>query len=51
MASVHIWTEAPESFIVSTYCGVEAIKLSGLVIKLIVYIKIINIIKTYYFIL
>ena len=33
MVSVHFWTEAPESFIAPTYCGVEAIKLSGLVIK------------------
>ena len=32
MASVHFWTEAPESFIASTYCGVEAIKLSRQVI-------------------
>ena len=32
MVSVHFWTEAPESFIAPTYCGVEAIKLSGLVI-------------------
>ena len=32
MASVHFWTEAPESFIASTYCRVEAIKLSGHVI-------------------
>ena len=29
MASVHFWTEARESFIAPTYCGVEAIKLSG----------------------
>ena len=34
MASVHFWTEAPESFIASTYCGVEAIKLSGHVIEI-----------------
>ena len=33
MASVHFWPEAPESFIASTYCGVEAIKLSGHVIN------------------
>ena len=33
MASVHFWTEAPESFIAPTYCGVEAIKLSGRVIS------------------
>ena len=32
MASVHFWTEAPESFIAQTYWGVEAIKLSGHVI-------------------
>ena len=32
MESVHFWTEAPESFTASTYCGVEAIKLSGRVI-------------------
>ena len=32
MASVQKWTEAPESFIAPTYFGVEAIKLSGLVI-------------------
>ena len=32
MASVHFWTEAQESFIAATYCGVEAIKLSGRVI-------------------
>ena len=33
MASVHFWTEAPESFIAATYCGVEAIKLSGRVLN------------------
>ena len=33
MESVHFWTEAPESFTASTYCGVEAIKLSGRVIR------------------
>ena len=32
MASVHFWTVAPESFIAPTFCGVEAIKLSGHVI-------------------
>ena len=32
MTFVHFWTEAPESFIASTCCGVEAIKLSGHVI-------------------
>jgi len=32
MASVHFWTEAPESFIVSSYDWDEAIKLSGHVI-------------------
>ena len=38
MASVHFWTVAPESFIAPTFCGVEAIKLSGHVI---IYFKII----------
>ena len=33
MASVHFWTEASESFIAPAYCGAEAIKLSGRVIR------------------
>ena len=42
MASIHFWTEAPESFIASTYCGVEAIKLSGHVINLLLRLVILK---------
>ena len=34
MATVLFWTVARESFIAPTSCGVEAIKLSGQVIKI-----------------